>query len=188
MKSAYKFIQKLWLLNQKIIDEISADHSSNQDINFEKITNQFIKNVTNNIESFAYNKIIANFHELYSALNLEISKKIKKMTLIDNYKKILIVMSPIIPHFANECLEMINVNENIEWPKINKDFLIEKNIKFIVQINGKTRKILETKKDIREDLLITKLKDDSKINSYIKDRTIIKKIFIPNKLINIILS
>ena len=45
---------------------------------------------------------------MYSFLNKEIKKKYSKKTLIENYKKILITMNPIIPHFANECLENLN--------------------------------------------------------------------------------
>ena len=76
MNSSYKFIQKLWVLNQKIIEEIKANHPSNSDNSIEKISNQFVKNVTNNINNFAYNKIVANFHEMYSSLNKIISNKI----------------------------------------------------------------------------------------------------------------
>ena len=54
----------------------------------DKITNIFIKNVTNNIDNFSYNKIIANFHEIYSSLTKEISNKIEKNKLIENYKNI----------------------------------------------------------------------------------------------------
>ena len=188
MKSSYKFIQKLWLLNQKIISEIKSDNPPNQDTNLEKITNKFIKDVTYNIENFAYNKIIANFHEVYSALNLVISKKIEKIKLINNYKKILITMSPVIPHFTNECLEMLKINENLEWPKIDTKVLIETSVKFIIQINGKTRKILETKKNIDEENLMIEIDKDPKINVYIKDKKIKKRIFIPNKLINFIVN
>ena len=188
MKSSYKFIQKLWLLNQKIISEIKSDNPPNQDTNLEKITNKFIKDVTYNIENFAYNKIIANFHEVYSALNLVISKKIEKIKLINNYKKILITMSPVIPHFTNECLEMLKINENLEWPKIDTKVLIETSVKFIIQINGKTRKILETKKNIDEENLMIEIDKDPKINVYIKVKKIKKRIFIPNKLINFIVN
>ena len=65
MISSYKFIQKLWILNQRILEEINLDHKKNLDISIERISNQFVKNVTNNIDNFAYNKIIANFHETY---------------------------------------------------------------------------------------------------------------------------
>ena len=186
INSSYKFIQKLWILNQKIIQEIAADHSPNQNNDLEKITNKFIKEITHNIENFSYNKIIANFHETYSALNKIILNKIEKKKLIENYKKILIAISPVIPHYSSECLKMLNIEESLVWPKVEEKFLSEDNVKFIIQFNGKTRKILVSKKDITENLLFTKIKEDNKLNAYLKNKNILKKIFIPNKLINII--
>jgi leucyl-tRNA synthetase len=186
IKSSYKFIQKLWVLNQKIIEEIKANHQPNSNNDLEKITNKFLKEVTQNIENFAYNKIIANFHEIYSSLNKVILNKIEKKKLVENYKKILISISPVIPHFSNECIEMLNINEKMLWPKVNEKFLLEENIKFIVQINGKTRKIIISKKDTSEDLLLEKIKNDKKLNEFLESKNVKKKIFIPNKLINIL--
>jgi len=186
IKSAYKFIQKLWVLNQKFIEEIDKSHPSNLDSDLEKVTNKFIKEITQNIENFSYNKIIANLHEVYSALNKIILNKIEKQKLIENYKKILIAINPVLPHFSSECIEMLNIKEKISWPEVDEIFLIEDNIKYIIQINGKTRKVIETKKDISEDTLITKIKEDNKLNAFLNDRNIQKKIFIPNKLINLI--
>jgi leucyl-tRNA synthetase len=186
IKSSYKFIQKLWVLNQKIMEEIKANHSSNSNHDLEKITNKFLKEVTHNIENFAYNKIIANFHEIYSSLNKVILNKIEKEKLIENYIKILVTVSPVIPHFSNECMKMLNINEKMLWPKINEKFLLEEDIKFIIQINGKTKKIIISKKNTSEDLLLEKIKNDNKLNELIKNKNIQKKIFIPNKLINIL--
>ena len=189
MKSSFKFVQKLWILHQKIIEEIELDHPSNSTTDLEKITNQFIKNVTTNIENFSYNKIVANFHETYSALNKIIFNKIEKKKLIENYKKILSIMSPVIPHFANECMEMLNIKENeVSWPKANEIYLKEDTIKFVVQINGKTRKIIDSQKDTSEEELLLKIQTDVKLNNYLKTGSIQKKIFIPNKLINIIIA
>ena len=186
MKSSFKFIQKIWILNQKITDEMKLDHPKNPNNELEKITNQLILNVTNNIENFSYNKIIANFHETYTLLNKIIKNKIDKKTLIENYTKILIVMNPVIPHFSNECLELLNENKNYLWPEINKEILIEQKNKFVIQVNGKTRGLLEMDKNTSEDNLLTSIKKDKKLKSYIDGKIIKKKIFIPNKLINII--
>jgi leucyl-tRNA synthetase len=188
IKSSYKFIQKLWILNQKFIEEIKKDHPLNVDNDLEKVTNKFIKEITHNIEDFSYNKIVANLHEVYSALSKIILNKIEKRKLIENYKKILIAINPILPHFSSECIEMINIKEKLSWPEVDEVFLIEDNIKYIVQIDGKTRKIIETKKDISEDALILKIKEDNKLNVFLNDKNIKKKIFIPNKLINILVS
>jgi leucyl-tRNA synthetase len=186
INSSYKFIQKLWVLNQKIIQEMGKNHPLNPNNDLEKITNKFIKEITHNIESFSYNKIIANFHEAYSALNKIILNKFDKKKLVENYKKILVAISPVIPHFSNECMEMINVKENLSWPKVDEKILFEENVKFIIQFNGKTRKIITSKKDTTENSLLTKIKEDSKLNEYLNNKDIKKKIFIPNKLINII--
>ena len=186
MLSSFKFIQKLWNLHLKFIGKIKTDFKKDKDNNLDKITNLFVKNVTDNLKNFSYNKIIANFHEVYSALNKIILHKIEKKQLIENYKKILISINTVIPHFSNECMEMINIKEKILWPKVDEKFLFEDNIKFIIQINGKTKKIIVSKKDTTENLLLDKIKEDEKLNNYLVDKNIKKKIFIPNKLINII--
>jgi len=188
MKSSYKFIQKLWILNKKIIDEIKLNHPLSPDNSIEKISNQFVKNVTNNIENFSYNKIVANFHETYAKLSKIISNKIEKSKLIHNYKNILIAMSPVIPHFSSECLEMLGKSDEILWPKINEDILKDKKVNFVIQINGKTRAIFKENKDITEETLTLKINENLKLKKYIEGKTIHKKIFIPAKLINIITS
>ena len=187
MNSSYKFIQKLWVLNQKIIAEIKANHPFNSDNSIEKISNQFVKNVTNNIHNFAYNKIIANFHEMYSSLNKIILNKIEKKKLIENYKTILIAMNPVIPHFSKECLDLIGEKKENVWPNINEEFLIEDKKNFIIQVNGKTKGIIIADKNISEENLLLKINENPKLKNYIWGKTIKKKIFIAEKLINIII-
>ena len=186
MVSSYKFIQKLWKLHLKILEKIKKNYKKDIDKNLHKITNIFIKNVSDNLNNFSYNKIIANLHETYNQLLLESEKEYTKESIIENYQKILIVMMPIIPHFSNECLEDIGLNEIKEWPDVNKDLLIEKNTNYVIQINGKKRAVIQAKKDLTENELLNKLNNNTDLEKYIKDKNIKKKIFVPNKLINII--
>jgi len=95
-------------------------------------------------------------------------------------------MNPFIPHFSNECLNTINENK-INWPKISKKDLIEENINFVVQINGKKRAILNVKRDVVEKEILKIIKTDLEIEKFLKDQKIKKSIFVPNRLINIIL-
>ena len=187
MNSSYKFIQKLWVLNEKILEEIKFDHPKNTNSDLEKITNKFIQNVEINIDNFSYNKIIANFYELYSSINKILSIKIDKESWIENYSKILITMSPVIPHYSNECLENLGIKEKILWPKINKDILVKDKINFVVQINGKTRQIIMLNAGIQEKEVINKIKEHEKLKTYLNNKEIKKTIFIQNKLINIII-
>jgi leucyl-tRNA synthetase len=123
---------------------------------------------------------------MYNFLIKEIDKPIKREILIKNYKNILILMNPFIPHFSNECLNTINENQ-INWPKISKEDLMEEDINFVVQINGKKRAILKIKRDMVKKEILEIIKTNLEIEKFLKDQTIKKSIFIPNRLINIIL-
>ncbi len=189
MKSSFKFLQKLWMLNQKINEEINANHPKKNN-ELDVITGNFINNVQNNIENFSYNKIIANFHEIYSEINKVINKKIDKESWVKNYYDILKTMIPVIPHFANECLEMLKNykgEKEMLWPEIDKKILIKDKVNFVIQINGKTRAVLYLKTGLSENMLLEKINNDEKIKNYIKNKEIKKKIFIPDRLINIII-
>ena len=95
-------------------------------------------------------------------------------------------MNPFIPHFSNECLNTID-EDQIEWPKISKEDLIEEYINFVVQINGKKRAILKVKRDVVEKEILEIIKVNLEIEKFLKDQIIKKSIFVPNRLINIIL-
>jgi len=187
MVSSYKFIQKLWILNTLVLDEIKKKHLKDDDDEFKKRTNIFINNVTNNLSNFTYNKIVANIHEVHSSILKLIKKKYSPKTIIVNYKKILICMLPIIPHFSNECIELLKDTHKLKWPNVDKQLLIEENINFVVQINGKKRGLIKANRDISEGELINLIKKNVEINKYIKNQEFKKKVFVPNKLINIII-
>ena len=185
--SSHKFIQKLWTLHLKITNEIEKHHLEDSSLNLVKFTNQFIKKMTNGLMNFSYNIIIANLHEMCSYLNKEIEKKYKRETILENYKKILISMMPIIPHFSNECLNLININKDFNWPDYDESLLVEDFVNIVVQINGKKRGLINVKKNILEDEVLEIINKDINMEKYLKNNVIKKKIFIPNKLINIII-
>ena len=143
--------------------------------------------MTDNLNNFSYNKIIANLHEMYSFLSNHIKKNYKKNTLIENYQKILIIMQPIIPHFANECLERLDSKNEVIWPNYDESLLDEKEINIVVQFNGKKRGILNTLKNSSEKDIIELIKQDEKLNKYLLNKEMKRKIYVKDKLINIIL-
>ena len=153
--SSYKFIQKLWNLNKKFLEEISKDHSKNHSDTLDKFTNKFLK-ITINLESFHYNVIIANMYEMYFS-NKELEKSLIK-NAIENYTKILKTINPIIPHFSNECLETLNIKENLTWPVYNEKYFEETNVKTVVQI--KKRGLIETNKDTTEKSIVNQIIND----------------------------
>ena len=186
MMASFKFVQKLWVLNSKISEKIKGNDVVNKSESLTKFTNQLIFKVTQNLEKFHYNVIVANLYEMYNFLIKEIEKPIKKEILIENYKKILILMSPFIPHFTSECLGMLN-QENINWPTISEEDLVEEEINFVVQINGKKRVLLKVKRDINKNEVLNEIESNAETKKILKDQEIKKTIFVPNRLINIII-
>ena len=143
--------------------------------------------MTVNLNTFSYNILIANLHEMYSFLNKEITNNYTKKTIIENYSKILITMIPIIPHFASECIEKNNFKINYVWPSYDKKMLIEDKINFVIQINGKKRSLINAERDISEENLLKKIKDSENLKKYLINKEFKKIIFIKNKLMNIII-
>ena len=184
--ASFKFVQKLWNLHTITVDEIKKNNSQDIDNELSKFTNKFIKKISNNLDSFSYNIIIANLHELYSHLIKEIKKGYKPETIKENYTKLLITLMPVIPHYSNECLQTIKKTDEIIWPTYDESQLEESTVVIVVQINGKKRGIINTKKDIDESDLMKSIYSDEKITKYFDKKEIKKKIFIKNKLINII--
>ena len=192
MIASYKFIQKLWVLHNKIKailnDEIEIKDKKNEKTEeLNKFTNQIIQKITSNLEKFNYNVIIANFHEIYNYFSKEIDNFIKKDALRENYKNILYLLSPIIPHFAQECLCELNVKNNITWPEANKKYLQEDKVEIVVQINGKKRFTIKGNTDSTEKEIYDKvIKEEYFIKNY--GAMVIKKtIFVKNRLMNLII-
>jgi len=188
--ASYKFIQKLWILHNKIKIKLEKkiELANNVDEELNKFTNQILYKIHQNLEKFSYNSIIANIHEIYNNLNNIIEKNVNHECLTENYKKILITINPIIPHFTSECLAEIENNIKFNWPKIEQKYLNEDEFKIVIQINGKKRDILVTKKVFNDEKeLVKDLKRIDKINKFLINKEINKVIYIKNKLVNIII-
>ena len=186
MVSSYKFVQKLWLLHSEIKEKLSNENQNSFNKELEKFTNQTISKITNNLEKFNYNVIIANMYETYNFLVKFIKENKDLNNLKNNYEKILICFSPIIPHFSSECINDLGIESKSNWPDYDKSLIEDEIINFVIQINGKKRGILKTKMNIEENEILEKIKNDKLIDKYIDNASIQKTIFVQNRLINIL--
>ena len=189
MVSSFKFIQKLWELHKNIKNKLK--YNSNNESNTKEIskyTNLLINKINNNLEKFNYNVIIANMYETYNFLKKEVNKPLNSKLLIENYKKILSVFSPIIPHFTSECLAELGEKSFQEWPSVDKKILENKLIEYVIQFNGKKRATLLANKDISESEIIQKIKKNKNINKFFEKREINKTFFVKNRLVNFLIK
>ena len=184
--SANKFLQRIWDLNFTVSQRKDVKADKNLEKKFILEINSFLYKVDSSIKNFRFNVSIAHFYEVYKILRKFCESKISNKTLIENIVKIMKLMIPFIPHLAHECLEMHNCKSTNVWPEISKQNLQEE-IKIAVQINGKTRDIINIKKDTEEKDLYHAIINHSKAKKYIEDKKILKTIFVKNKIINYII-
>ena len=187
ISASFKFLQKLWALNEKIVS--NKKKFSEFDKALEKFTNQIMRKITDDLDRFGFNVVIASIYKIYTFYNKQTNKLDWGSNFFENYIKILKIINPIIPHFSNECLEKLNQPvKNLQWPSVNEKYLDEEIINIVTQINGKKRKVFQIDKSIDKESLIENIKNDDQIKKYIDNKKIIKTIYIENKLINFIIE
>ena len=187
MIAAYKFVQKFWILHKKITEKIKNKKIKNKNTDLTFYTNKLIKKYTFGLEKFNTNVLIAYLHETYNFLIKEIDKSDIK-DLEKNYSKILILMFPILPHIISECLKDIKGNSSISWPLAQKEYLEEKYVNIVVQINGKKKSLIKSEKNLDEEKLLKNVLKDEKILNFLGKRSVFKHIIIKNKLVNLIIK
>ena len=194
MLAAYKFIQKFWLLHQNIKEKIFAKkitlNSKKNSIEeeLEEFTNELIDKVTKNLESFQYNVLIANYHEIYNRLSKIKVNEISSKILLDNYLKILTILSPVAPHFSSECIDELKMKIDPNWPTVDKNIIQKKISSIVIQINGKKRGIITCDINTDESKILEIIKSQKQYEIYIKDKTIKKTIYVKDRLINLIIE
>tara|TARA_B100001057_G_scaffold192677_1_gene193606 strand:- start:2828 stop:5377 length:2550 start_codon:yes stop_codon:yes gene_type:complete len=187
MISSFKFIQKFWTLSEKIIQLTKLEKSSNN-LDLDIFTNRAIIKINQALDKFRYNVIIATYHEVYSYFNKIVNLNKNFENLKDNFEKILIIMSPVIPHISNEQLDQMNYGKIVKWPKISKENLEDEKVILVIQINGKKKYTIEVEKDIDEEKATKKINEANLLEKYDKAKKLIRTIYVKNRLINYIYS
>jgi leucyl-tRNA synthetase len=191
ISSSFKFIQKLWNLNLNIIGRKDKKMNENENNKIENYTIKMFFNINKNLENFQYNVVIANFYDIYNNYITFIdNQKISSDSLRKNFEKILVLIMPILPHFASECLTMLNSKlnlKNISWPVYDKVLMEDSDCNIVIQINGKKRSLIRLPINSDENFVIKKAKLESNVKKYLINNNIKKQIYVKNRLINFII-
>ncbi len=186
--SSNKFLQKIWNLNQVVLNrKIKVKNNAVTD-NFINKVDQYVFKIDKAINNFHLNVAIAQFYEIYKYFNEALSLEIDNQILTKNLIKLMKLMMPFTPHLASECLSNLKCKEVNKWPIVNKRSIENANINMVIQVNGRTRDVINVERDLTESDLEKLIKKDSKAKKYIIDKKIVKTIFIKNKIINYIVK
>ena len=187
--AAHKFIQRVWLLTNKIVERENKKSSAEDEKNFLVKVNKYLFKITSLIEKFQLNVAIASIYETVRFLEENLEKSVSNQSFLKSLSNLMKAMMPFTPHLSCECLSKLEEKDfyrKIEWPKIEKSLLVDNKVTIVIQVNGKKRGLISAKKDIAEEEAIKEAKKVANIEKNLKDKKIVKNIFVKNKIINFI--
>ena len=179
LKGCHKFLNRIWNLQEKVID---GDNYS-QDI--EALIHKTIKKVTDDIENLSYNTAVSSLMILLNAMD-----KMPNITKKD-YRIILQLLNPFAPHITEELNEICNLGKeftNSSWPEYDPKKTIDNVLEIGVQINGKLRSTIKINKDESKEKIEEIALADDKIKKNLQEKTIVRIIVVPNRIVNIVIK
>ncbi len=131
--------------------------------------------------------------ELFNVLSTSVSEpqqnKLETPVIRQAISVLLLLLSPMVPHFAAEMWEQIGNSSSIEnepWPQFDAEAAKEDLLTIVIQVNGKVRSRLEVAADVTDEYLVEKALADDNTSKFIDGKTIKKTIVVKKKLVNIV--
>ena len=179
IRGCSKFLDRVWQMQEILTEEPGYSKE------FESMMHKAIKKVTNDIEEMKFNTAVATFMTMVNEFT-----KAKKITR-GEYKTFLQLLNPFAPHMTEEIWSQIG--EKIEiaktpWPTYEEEKTIDEEIEIPVQINGKLKATIKANKDAQREEIDNAVESNETISKLIEGKTIIKKIYVPGKIYNIVIK
>lgn len=183
LEGARRFLDRVWRLYTQ--EEYKTKFTNENDGKLDKVYHQTVKKVSNDFDSLNFNTAIAQMmiflNEAYKAESLYFE-------YLEGFIKLLY---PICPHLGEEIWQMLGHQTTItfkSWPNYDESKLVEDKINLVVQVNGKLRDKLEISCSLSQEEIIQMAVESQKIKPYIEGHEIIKTIYVPKRLINIVVK
>lgn len=177
-KNLRKFIERVIRLENMMIDgDIREDMRT--------IFHQSIKKVTYDYLNMKYNTAIAQLMTLVNEIYL------KESITRGEYKVLLQLLNPVIPHITEELYQRMGNDKMIleeKWPEYVEEYTVENVIEIPVQFNGKVQVTVKIKRDCDKDEALEIAKTDAFIAEKLQGKTIVKEIYVPNKIVNLVVK
>ena len=178
----YRFLERIWNLVNKNLK--SQPRNETENLYLEKLFHKTIKKVTEDIENLRFNTAISAL----MILTNEVAKQPQSLK-IENWKSLIKLLAPFAPHLSEELWHRLGGKgsvHNQRWPRHNPKLIREEAITLVIQINGRVRDKIEVAADISEEKAKKLTLEREKVKKWIEGKEIKKVIFVPGKLINIV--
>ena len=181
IEGVYRFIKRLW--NLVVTNKDSNIKATPEMI---KTRHQMIYEITYRLESFSLNTVVSGFMEFTNKL-MDIAKKEKGLDK-ETLKTITVLIAPFIPHLSQELWSQLGFTTSVfdeKWPEYDEEKMKEEQISIPVQINGKTRALINVDSNSSKEVILEAAKEE--IASRLTG-DIVKEIYVPGKIVNIVVK
>ncbi|MCI5046476.1 MAG: leucine--tRNA ligase [Aquisalinus sp.] len=197
VEGAWKLVNRIWdtceqvggILREPHIGNLATDMPE-ADMTMRRLTHASIANVTDDIENFRFNKAIARLYEFINAARKAVSENsISDAVKAETLSALTRLISPFIPHLAEECWEHLGGEGMIchaPWPKADESLLVAETITVPIQVGGKRRGQITIPADADEEEVKKLALSDEAVQRHIDGKEIRKFIVVPGRIINIV--
>ncbi len=186
----YRLLEK-HLKGIKNASKLNYSNIKSEDSELRYYLNHSIKKVGEDIENLDYNTAVAAMMEFLNVLSKRSESDDNSDLFNYSLYRYIQILAPLAPHFSEEFWHRIGNKSSIfksDWPGYDPEALVTSTITMVAQVNGKLRGSFEVAKDITKDDFLALIKGDDKVSHYIQGKKIVKEIFIPGKLANIVVK
>jgi leucyl-tRNA synthetase len=174
-----RFLEKIWRMQDKVADQ------DNKDIKLRSLLHKTIKKVTEDIEGFHFNTAISNLMILTNEMDRQetIARK--------DYEALVLMLAPLAPHIAEELWESLGHAESLShasWPDYEEQYLQSETVDMMIQVNGKLRSKLTASLDDDQKSIEERVLQDEKVKEYMQGKNVKKIIFVPKRLVNVVVE
>ncbi len=177
VKGARRFLEKIARLEEKVLDKASGDYQT--------LLHKTIQGVNDDIENVKFNTAIAKLMTLVNELS-------KQETIAKaDFEILLKLVYPFAPHLCEELWQRLGHEEDMvyaTWPKADPTKMREDTMVIVVSVNGRVRDKMKVPVDMTKEEILAKAKKLPKVTHHLAEKTVRKEIYVPGKLVNLVVS
>ncbi len=189
---AYRFLNRLWNLVGEYKESAPVELHESQVLDLRRTTHRMIKKVTEDIEADRYNTAIA---ACMACVNALYKLKTKRFGIHDAWQEalqsIVACVAPFAPHITEELWHELGASMSVHvdtWPPYDEKYLTSEAMTIVVQVNGRLRAQFAIETNATEAAVVAEAKSDEHVQQYLNGRTIKKAVYVPGKLVNLVVA
>jgi leucyl-tRNA synthetase len=198
IEGAWRFINRVFRLVDRVAEPLrevkSAIPSSTSDAEKTLLrkTHQTLRRVTLDIETrWHFNSAIALIMDLYNEIHLPLEKGVRPEIAKHILELLILMLTPMTPHLSEELWEMLGHMDglsNVPWPNCDTELARDEEVEVVVQVNGRVRARMKVSAGLGEAELVPKALAEPAVAQHIDGKRVVKRIVVPDKLVNLVVA